>query len=333
LSLAAPQKVLFRYHLEGRDTTWQEPGIRRQAFYSDLRPGTYRFRVIASNNDGVWNERGASLDLVIAPAWYQTTGFLALCSAAAVTLVWTAYRLRMRQMATALKLRFDERLSERTRMARDLHDTLLQTIQGTKMVADTALNRPDDGAAMTQAMRQVSTWLGQAGLEARTVVKALRNSTAERNDLVAALQHAIDECGSQRSMDASLTVTGTAREMHPVVRDEVYRIAYEAIRNACTHSAGRSVKVDVAYTHDLEIRVADDGVGIDAAIAEQGRPEHFGLPGMRERAARIGARLAIVTARGAGTEIVLTVPGRVIFQKAAPPWRRLTARLKRIPTE
>jgi signal transduction histidine kinase len=108
----------------------------------------------------------------------------------------------------------------------------LQTIQG---VADTALNKPDDGTAMAQAMRQVSTWLGQAGLEARAVVNALRNSTTERNDLVAALQRAIDECGLQRPLDTSLTVTGTAKEMHPVVRDEVYRIGYEAIRNACTH--------------------------------------------------------------------------------------------------
>src|SRR5262249_40936143 len=133
LSFVAPQKVSFRYRLEGRDTTWQEPGTRREAFYSDLRPGTYHFRVIASNNAGVWNEEGASADLVVAPAWYQTKSFLALSIVAGLVLVGTAYHLRMRQVARALNLRFDERLTERTRMARDLHDTLLQTVQGTKM--------------------------------------------------------------------------------------------------------------------------------------------------------------------------------------------------------
>src|SRR5262249_56544271 len=121
-----PQKVLFRYRLEGRDQTWQEPGTRRQAFYTDLRPGTYRFRVIASNNDGLWNAEGAALDLIVTPAWYQTTTFLVLSVIAAGLAVWALFQLRLRQLAHALNARFDERLAERTRMARDLHDTLLQ---------------------------------------------------------------------------------------------------------------------------------------------------------------------------------------------------------------
>src|SRR5262249_45357837 len=133
LSFAAPQRVLFRYRLEGRDDVWQEPGTRRQAFYSDLRPGRYRFRVIASNNDGLWNDAGAALDFIVPPAWYQTWSFLVLCVAIAAMSLWALYRLRVRQLAHALNARFDERLAERTRVARDIHDTLLQTVQGSKL--------------------------------------------------------------------------------------------------------------------------------------------------------------------------------------------------------
>src|SRR5262249_24354138 len=153
--------------LEGRDDTWQEPGTRRQAFYSDLRPGTYHFRVIASNNDGLRNELGASLDVVVAPAWRQTRAFLVLSVVTGVMAVWVLYRLRMRQLGRTLSARLDERLSERTRLARDIHDTLLQTVQGTKMVADDALNRPDDTAGLLRAMEQIATWLGQASKEGR----------------------------------------------------------------------------------------------------------------------------------------------------------------------
>ncbi len=317
LSFVAPQKVRFRYRLEGRDTDWQEPGTRRQAFYSDLPPGGYRFRVIASNNDGVWNEEGAVLDLVIAPAWYQATWFHALAAFTGLAIIWGGYQFRVRQVARMLTARFDERLAERSRMARDLHDTLLQTVQGSKMVADTALDRTDDPAGMRSAMERVSAWLGQASREGRAAVLALRTSTTERNDLAEAFRRAIDECRDRESMQAELTVTGAVREMHPVVRDEVYRIGYEAIRNACTHSGGRRVMVTLAYGRDLTLRIVDDGAGMDAAVAATGIAGHFGLQGMRERADRIGATLTIDSGAGDGTRVTLLVPGRAIFSQ--PP--------------
>ena len=328
LSFVAPQKVLFRYRLEGRDDTWQEPGTRRQAFYNDLDPGTYRFRVVASNNDGVWNEQGAAVNIVIAPAWYQTTWFLLLCVATSILVMWALYQLRVRQLARSLNARFDERLAERTRMARDLHDTLLQTVQGSKMVADNALTRPEDADGMLRAMEQLSGWLGQASTEGRAAVIALRQSTRETNDLAEALDRAIEDCRRQGSLHASLSVSGNAREMHPVVRDEIYRIAYEAIRNACTHSGGSRLEVALTYAHDLIVRVSDDGVGIEPAVAGMGREGHFGLQGMRERAARIGARLTVVSSSSAGTEIEVIVPGRVIFHRQATGlFARMRARL------
>ena len=315
LSFVAPQKVRFRYRLDGRDDTWQEPGTRRQAFYSDLRPDTYRFRVIASNNDGLWNDEGATLDVVVAPAWYQTRAFLVLSVVTGVMALWGLYQRRMRQLACRLNARFDERLTERTRVARDIHDTLLQTVQGTKMVADDALTRPDDAARMRRAMEQVFTWLDQASKEGRATVNLLRAPATDHNDLADAFRRAIDDCGGQGSIQASLSVTGGAREFHPVVRDEIYRIGYEAIRNACTHSRGSRLAVEVSYARDLTVRIVDDGVGIEPAVADAGKDGHFGLQGMRERAARIGAKLTVVSSPGSGTDIVLVVPGRAIFRE------------------
>jgi signal transduction histidine kinase/ligand-binding sensor domain-containing protein len=315
LSFVTPQRVLFRYRLEGRDQTWQEPGTRRQALYNDLRPGRYRFRAIASNNDGLWNEEGAAIDIVVAPAWYQTKAFLLLCVMTSIVAMWAAHRLRMRQVARALNARFDERLAERTRVARDLHDTLLQTVQGSKMVADDALSRPDDTSGMRHAMERVSTWLGQATTEGRAAVNALRASTNETNDLAEAFRRAIEDCRRKGLAEATLSVNGTPRELHPVVRDEIYRIGYEAIRNACTHSSATRLDVDLSYDRDLTVRVMDNGIGIDAAFVDEGKPGHFGLQGMRERATRIGATFTVVSSADSGTEITLVVPGHVIFRR------------------
>ena len=233
LSFVAPQKMRFRYRLDGRDEAWQEPGSRRQAFYSDLRPGTYRFSVIASNNDGVWNEQAASLEIVIAPAWYQTRASVLTGIIFGATIVWVAYRLRMRQVARALSARFDERLVERTRMARDLHDTLLQTLQGTKMVADTALDRPDDAPALVRALRQVSAWIGQASEEGRSAVNALRTSTTEGNDLAAAFRRAVEDGRRQSAISASIAVTGRPERC---IRSSEMRSTESATRRFATRT-------------------------------------------------------------------------------------------------
>jgi signal transduction histidine kinase len=279
---------------------------------------------------------GASLEIVIAPAWYQTRAFVVMSIIVSAMIVWVAYRLRMRQVAHALSARFDERLVERTRMARDLHDTLLQTLQGTKMVADTALDRPDDAPALARALKQVSTWIGQASEEGRSAVNALRTSTTEGNDLAEAFRGAIEDSRRQSAIGASIAVTGSPREMHPVVRNEVYRIGYEAIRNAYTHSHANHLEIALGYGRDLTLRVADDGIGMDPPTAEHGRDGHFGLPGMRERAGRIGAALSVSSAPGAGTMVVLSVPGRAIFKNtsshfAGRLWSRLSGTDETLP--
>ena len=219
-----------------------------------------------------------------------------------------------------VELRMQERIGERTRIIRELHDTFLQTIEGSKLVADDALRRPDDAERMLHAMRQLSAWLGQATQEGRAALNSLRVSTIERNDLAEAFGRALEECRMRSSMLASLSVVGVASEMHPIMRDEVYRIGYEAIRNAYTHSNGKHIRVDLSYANDLMVCVTDDGVGIDPAIAKSGKEGHFGLHGMRERALRIGGTLTVETSPASGTRVKLRIPGRNIFGGTRSNW-------------
>jgi signal transduction histidine kinase len=330
LSFVVPQKVRFRYKLEGRDAAWEEPGTRRQAFYTDLGPGKYRFRVIACNNDGVWNDAGATLDFIVTPAWYQTNWFRILCLVTGVVILVALHKLRLRQHARTISIRFDERLAERTRMARDLHDTLLQTIQGGKLVADRALKPSTDTSQMRRALEQLSVWLGRATEEGRAALNSLRTTTTQTNDLAEALRRVTENGLIPSSMAVTFSVVGDAREMHPIVRDEIYRIGYEAIRNAFVHSSASRLEVELRYTNDLALRVSDNGTGIDPAIADTGREGHFGLQGMRERAARIGGKLTIVSSANLGTDIKLIVPGTAIFRKRMPVGRSLFARIRTV---
>jgi signal transduction histidine kinase/ligand-binding sensor domain-containing protein len=317
LSFTAPQRVRFRYRLDGRDDAWQEPNMRRQAFYTDLRPGTYSFRVLASNGDGVWNNVGATINFTVEPAWFQTNRFRVLCVAVVLLILWAFYRIRVKQVAKAIGVRFDERLAERTRIARDIHDTFLQTIQGSKLVADSALKQSSDPSRMRVALEQLSIWLGRATDEGRAALNSLRTSTTEANDLAEAFRRAIDECRIENSMESSFSVVGETREMHPIVRDEVYRIGYEAIRNACVHSQATKLQVTLTYDEELRVRVVDDGVGMDPFVAGHGREGHFGLKGMRERAARIAGKLTVTSSPTSGTEVMLVVPGKIIYRKMA----------------
>jgi signal transduction histidine kinase/ligand-binding sensor domain-containing protein len=289
LSFPIPERVRSRYRLQGFDTEWRDAGGRVDTVNKNLGPGRYTFLVQARNNDGVWNEAGASLNLAIQPAFYQTVWFQFFYVLAGVALIWLLYRLRLRQMTARVQLRYAERLAERTRIARELHDTLLQTIQGSKLVAANALKNAYDPIRTRRALEQLSEWLVRATDEGRAALHSLRTSTIETNDLAAGLRRALEDCRREPSMEAIFNVNGDAREMHPIVRDEIYLIGYEAIRNAHAHSAGSRIDATLTYAGDLSLSVRDNGIGIDSLIAEAGRDGHFGLPSMRERAARIGA--------------------------------------------
>jgi signal transduction histidine kinase len=323
--LGVPQRARFRYRLEGRDDDWNEAGARRQAFYSDLPPATYRFRVAASSDGVSWTE-AEPLSLRVDAAWHQMPQVRLLGVLAGMAILAALYRMRVRRVATALKARFDERLAERTRLARELHDTLLQTIQSSKMVADDALDHVDDKERMAHAMGRLSEWLGAAVREGREALHTLRASTTQTNDLAASLRRAADECCARAGMQLRFEVLGAPREMHPIVRDEIYRIGYEAIRNACAHSRGTQLDVGLAYPGDLRIVVRDDGIGFDPVS----RPGHFGVEGMRERAARIGAQLRIERATAVGTEVTLVVPAAAAYRGSGARPRGLRGRWRRL---
>jgi len=317
LSFAVPEKVRYRYRLDGRDDTWQEAETRRQAFYTDLRPGTYRFRVIAGSND-VWNETGAAVDFSIAPAYYQTTWFRTSIVLIVATLLWSTYRYRLRQVAHAFNMRLDERVIERTRIARELHDTLLQSFQGLMLRFQSARDLlPAQAAKAVEALDAALDRADQAIAEGRDAIQNLRSSTTVSNELAQAITSLAEELtnGPEKgSATFRMSVEGLPRDLHPIVRDDIHRIAREALRNAFRHAQADHIEAEVTYgARELRVRIRDDGKGIDPQHASGGRARHWGLAGMRERAIQIGAHLDLWSEAGAGTELELRISGAVAY--------------------
>ena len=313
IEISAPQKIRLQYRLDGVDSEWLD-APNSSAIYSYVPVGTHALHIRACNRNGIWDRQGVVFLVTQQPYFYQTRWFIAAMVAFGILLVVFVYRLRVAQISRMLSARFDERLAERTRVAREIHDTLLQTVQGSKMIADHAMKDSADHTRMVRAMEQLATWLQQATEEGRAALHSLRASTMEKNDLAEAFRRAIDECGRTNSAETSFSVNGKALEMHPVVRDEVYRIGYEAIRNACAHSGGSRLEITLEYGHDLTLRISDNGKGIDSEVVDQGKEGHFGLRGMRERAERIGSKFTLVSYPDSGTVITLIVPGRIAFR-------------------
>jgi signal transduction histidine kinase len=327
LSFVAPQKVRFRYKLEGHDADWQDPGARRQAFYSDLPPGRYRFRVIACNNDGLWNEAGATLDFVVSPAIYQTIWFQVVLLLLGLSLLWLLLRLRIRQLTADIQSRMAERLGERERIARELHDTLLQGFHGLLLrfqVVNRLIAKNEKAhAIMDDAMNRADQLMS----ESRERIRDLRGETGA----IAALPEALSAIGEERRFDVSigfrLVIEGAPRELDPMIRDEMYLIGREAIVNALIHSLGSMVEVEINYdSSGVRLRVRDDGKGIPPEILRSGGVAgHWGLSGMQERALKIGGHFKIWNGAGAGTEVELKVPGGVAYPREARPkwWSRM----------
>ena len=315
LSFVNPQKVRFRYRLEGRDTAWQEAGARRQAFYNDLPPGFYRFRVIACNNDGVWNETGAQLAFTIPPAFTQSVWFKVICSLGFIGFVYSAYRFRVRRLTLQLRGRMYERLAERERIARDLHDTFFQGIQGLLLRFHTATSQLSKEEPARRIFEETLKQSDQVMLEGRELVLDLRATASEQNDLPTALSNFGEGMRRGCPCDFKVVVNGAIRSLRPVVFEELFKIGKEALSNAFRHSGAHSIEAELNYEqNELRIRIRDDGTGIDSTILRQGhRDGHFGLPGMRERAQKVGAHLDVWSKSGAGTEVELRIAARVAY--------------------
>jgi signal transduction histidine kinase/ligand-binding sensor domain-containing protein len=329
LSLVAPEKIRFRYKLENWDRDWQDAGNRRQAVYGNLSPGNYRFRVMACNNSGVWNEAGTFLDFSVAPAYYQTLWFRLSCVFVFLALLAGLYQLRVRQLAGQFNLRLEERVNERTRIARDLHDTLLQSFQGLMLKFRVlAFLLPDRPAEARKMLEEVIEQARAAITEGRDAVHGLRSSMVATNDLAQAISTLGEQLNAgqagQQSPDFRVHVEGAPREIVPLLRDDVYRIAVEALRNAFRHAHPRQIEVEIRYDQrQFRLRVRDDGKGIDPTVlAGDGQHGHYGLPGMHERAKLIGGKLDVWSELDSGTEIELTIPASVAYAES-PVRRRL----------
>ena len=320
LSLTIPERVRFRYKLQGWDSGWQDVGSRRQAFFTNLRPGKYSFSVIACNNDGVWNDEGATLNFEVKPAWYQTIWFRFVCVGTFGFLLWALYQLRLQQLARQFNIRLEERVGERTRIARELHDTMLQSFHALLLHLQTASSllptRPQEAK---QKLDSSIDQADQAIAEGMDAVRALRSSTMEANDLAVAIGAVGEELSAdginQNTATFRVKVEGMPRNLHPILRDEVYRIAVEALRNAFRHAQAQQIEVELLYDEtQFQLRISDDGKGIDPTVlGGGGRTGHFGLPGMRERAKLIGGTLTVRSEPDSGAEVELNVPATTAY--------------------
>jgi len=324
LSLTVPERVRFRYKLEGFDKDWQDVGMRREAWYTNLSPRQYRFRVIACNNDGIWNEAGASLDFSVSPAWYQTIWFYSVCVGAFALVLRALHQLRLHQLERQFSRTLEARVSERTRIARELHDTLLQNLHGLMFQFQAARNmlprRPDEAAEVLDGAIGATE---QTITESRGAIQHLRSEQVGEGDLVQWLTATGQELARSQGANGDapvfrLTVEGERKTLTALPRDEVQRITREILRNAFQHAQASRIEAEIRYDdRELRVRIRDDGKGIDPKVLETGgRAGHWGLRGVRERAQQIGARLHFWSEAGAGTEVEITVPSAIAYEKS-----------------
>ena len=322
LSLSNSESVRYRYRLDAVDRGWSEAGTNREATYNNLGAGTYRFRVMASNGYGRWNDTDASIDFSVLPEFYQTNYFRVSCAAAFFAFLWGIYQLRVQQLRRQFNVALDARVNERMRIARELHDTLLQTLHGLMFRFQAARNlfarRPGEALeAMDSAIKRTE----QAIAESRDAIKDLRIEHSTSSDLGELLTTAGQELekfigGNSSAPTFQLIVAGERQDLSPAIRDEIYRIGRELLRNAFQHAHAHHIEAEIRYAdHGLILLIRDDGKGIDPTVVNAGgRPGHWGLPGVRERAKQIQSHLDFWTENRAGTEVQLTVPAAVAYK-------------------
>ncbi len=327
LSFADQRRVSVRYMLEGFDRDWVDPGTRRQAFYTNLPPGAYRFRVIAANSNGVWNRTGATLAFDIPPAFVQSRWFLLLCAVVAIAVLWGIYRLRVAQIAARIRSRLEERTEERERIARELHDTLLQGVQGLILRFQAVADRIQGDDRLKGRLESALAAADDVVVDARNRVRDLR-AVEGTGDVCEIVERIVADTPFDPPIPVRIVVEGKPRPVHPLVAAEVAKVVREALLNIAHHAQASSADIEIGYeARHLAIRMRDDGIGIPAHVVVNGRKDgHYGMVGMRERAAKIGGAITVSSIQGEGAEVILTLPARLAFAK---PGSRRRFRLPR----
>ena len=329
--LTAPEKVSYKYQLGGLSESWQEVGQRTEAIYTNLRPGTYTFRVMATSGDGTWASASSS-PFTIQPDFLQSVWFVLLCILAVAVLLWLIIAMRVRYISQRIRLRAEERADERIRIARDLHDTLLQGVQGLMLnihVATESLRSDDKSKAMLQ--RALST-ADSLIIEGRNRVASLRSDNVVDGELVQSLENVSKELAQGSSCSCQVRRFGVEQVLKPQVADEIFFIGREALTNAFRHSAASRIEAQLEYGRRVfKFTCTDNGGGIIAADRSKAEGDgHWGLRGMEERATKIKARLVCETEPGQGTKIIVTVPARHAYQNSSSIRSRLSSVTKRL---
>lgn len=320
LSFRSPSTNRYRYRMEGLDSSWHTVSSdRRIASYTTLTPGTYTFRVQGATNRGPWGAPGASLHVTIAAPWWDWWEFRTLAAAVTLVLVFSLYLYRVRRITHALEIRFDERIRERTRIARDLHDSLLQGIQGLTLKFHALARTMPEGSATRVGMEGSLRQARELIEEVRTRVGELRTHDEPAGGLEELLREFSDILPKSSGATFEMSVVGEPRPLDPLAFEEVLLIGREAISNAVTHAESRRIEAELTYRdRELTLKVSDDGKGMDANTLEAGRAGHWGLKGMRERARSLGAELELWSRPGAGTVMQLAVPGAAAYARRRP---------------
>jgi ligand-binding sensor domain-containing protein/signal transduction histidine kinase len=317
-NLSVPERIRFRYKLDGSDQGWSDIVASRQVVYKNLGPGTYLFRIVASNSVGLWNGPETSVPFVIEPAFWQTWWFRVACLAGCCLTILAIYRLRIHQLTKRLNVGFQERLAERTRIAQELHDTLLQGVLSASLQLDVAEDQLPEDSPTKPLLKRVLQLMSSVTEEGRNALRGLRTTESGNQSLETAFSRLRQEFPLDDKTDFRVIADSVTRPLRPLIRDEVYRIGREALLNAFMHAHANLIEVEVEYaSRHLKVLVRDDGRGIDPQVLHSGREGHWGLIGIRERSERIGANLRLRSRIGAGTEIDLTVPGTIAFEKGS----------------
>jgi signal transduction histidine kinase/ligand-binding sensor domain-containing protein len=311
INLKNPERVVYRYRLIGLDASWQDAGARPFAIYNHLKPDRYQFQVMASNGDGRWTAPATTSPFQISPSFYQTWWFTLLCVLAALLLVWLALIMRVRVVVRAHRLRAEERADERVRIARDLHDTLLQGVQGLLLSFHVAAQRVPAEDGSRNLLEKVLATADQIIIKGRNRVNSLRSEHLTDGELVASLERLCSDLNSGGQVQYNVRRSGIAATLAPPVVEEIFYIAREAVTNAFRHSAGSEIHLELQYgRRSFQMSCRDNGRGLDATIQREGGLRgHWGFRGMAERTETIGGHFSYRSAPDEGTNILVRVPG------------------------
>ena len=317
----------YRYKLEGLDTNWHEvDSTARMASYTTLPKGNYTLRVQSATSRGAWSEPGVSLRVKILPPWWDTWWFSAIYTTIGVLLLWFGYRFRMHEITLQHNIRLEERLNERSRIARELHDTLLQGFYGLMLQFQAVLKTLQRDEPAYKKMEQVMLRADQVLLEGRQSVRDLRDEVTSGDDLRVLLMHCGEQLAQDHAIPFTLSVLGEPPRIDPTICREMYYIGREAISNAFQHSHAAKIEATISYEASVvALTVRDNGIGIEPEVLDTGRIGHWGFPGMRERAESIGAQFSIRSNIGSGTEVSLMAPVRSVdpLRRGESFWRRM----------